>query len=281
MTDSIDKSFRIKESGLRALDGLRDYFVDVNRSDICAAAIRFFSESGGRASATGVADEPRPFDFCREPVRDVLNRSYQAGNTAAALRICCGGSEVDIPQHSSIKCHGLSGVAFHLTSRTYIILDLACDYHARLTSEGGRDWLIIYLLKEDEAVDQKEKGREANDMGRYLAERISAALGTELEKKSSNECVYNGEHCVIKSARRGNHLFGITKRMHNRLDTVLLAVETAPDDFDVYAIPMDILENECINTGENSGGGKVVSYHVDHAISLGNKIARVAVDRSF
>ena len=68
--------------------------------------------------------------------------------------------------------------------------------------------------------------------------------------------------------------------MHERLDVVILAVESSPNIFDVYSISMKNLIKECPTTGENSGKGKVVSYYVNNAISIGEKVQTIKIDLS-
>ncbi len=276
----MDKSFRIKEPGLKALDGLRDYFTDVNRSDICAAAIRFYAETGGADNKSDNTLSERPFDFCREPVRNILNDSYRAGSTTMNIRIFIGINEINISKFTIIKCDGISGVAFYITNRTSVTFDLAINYGAELSGEADTKLLTIFIKEEDEPMTEREKGRNANLMGRYIAGEIAEAIGTELESGLSNECSYKNKNCVIKTARIGNNLFGITKKMHERLGAVILAVETVPGDFDVFYILMENLMDEVSNTGEKSGRGKVISYNVSEAMDIGEKLISVQIDLS-
>lgn len=129
-------------------------------------------------------------------------------------------------------------------------------------------------------MNDSEKGRNANLMGRYIAREIADSIGTQLENKSSNECIYKNKKSVIKTSRLGNNLFGITKKMHERLDAVLLAIETNLHNFEVYYIPIDILLKNCTTTGDNSGKGKVISYNVYDAMKIGEKIISVEIDLS-
>ncbi len=279
MADGIVKSFRIKETGLRTLDSLRDYFSDVNRSDICAAAIHIYAESDDR-NDSHKKEDARPFDFCADPIRSILNESYRVGRTTTNIRIIFGENLIDISKFTQIKCSGLSSAVFYLTNKTTVTLDLASDIRAELAKDTGREILKIYLSEEDTIVQNRETGRIANRIGRYIAGKIAESLGTELISENSNECEYDGSRCVIKTARSGNNLFGITKRMHERLDNVLLAVESKLNNFDVYIIEMETLLSRCATTGENSGKGKVTSYAVYDAISLGKKIRTVEIDLS-
>lgn len=125
-----------------------------------------------------------------------------------------------------------------------------------------------------------EKGRNANRMGRYIAREIASEVGAKLKNKVSNECIYENEKSVIKTSRLGNNLFGITKKMHERLESVILAVETNLHYFDVYYIPMDMLLKYCTTTGDNSGKGKVISYNVYDAMKIGKKIKGIETDLS-
>ena len=47
-------------------------------------------------------------------------------------------------------------------------------------------------------MNDSEKGRNANLMGRYIAREIADSIGTQLENKSSNECIYKNKKSVIK-----------------------------------------------------------------------------------
>lgn len=129
-------------------------------------------------------------------------------------------------------------------------------------------------------MNNSEKGRNANRMGRYIAQEIAFEVGAKLKNKASNECIYENEKSVIKTSRLGNNLFGITKKMHERLESVILAVETNLHYFDVYYIPMDMLLKYCTTTGDNSGKGKVISYNVYDAMKIGKKIKGIETDLS-
>ena len=142
MPKGIDKSFRIQEPGLKALDGLRDYFTDTNRCEICAAALRFYYEKGGGIDrSTSILE--LPFDFCSEPIRSMLNESYKAGSTNTKLRIIIGKSEIEIAKNTTIKCTGLSSVIFSLANKTSVTLDLASAFNAELINENGEQIMTI------------------------------------------------------------------------------------------------------------------------------------------
>ena len=125
-----------------------------------------------------------------------------------------------------------------------------------------------------------ETGRIANSMGRYAAEVVADALETALETKNSNECIYAGTRCVIKTVRQGNKLFGITKKMHERLDAVILALEVTNGEFETYYLSLPDLMKFCTSTGEHSGKGKVFSYYVDEAISVAKQLKPIRIDLS-
>ena len=124
-------------------------------------------------------------------------------------------------------------------------------------------------------MNDAENGRRANKTGKHIAQEVAVALKVKLISEKSNECIYNGKCGVIKSASKGNGLFGITNRMHERIEMVILAVETEIHKFDVYLISLEKLIQNCMTTGERSGKGKVTSYRVSNATDLGNKILEI------
>ena len=161
---------------------------------------------------------------------------------------------------------------------------------------------IIYLLSSNEAVtsceesptlnkDEKEllnkderivsqdiySGRRGNEIGRLIGQAVSKELNIRLEP-GSNKGVFNGRIVVIKSARIGNNLFGITNRMAEEIEDVILAKEVSEGNFDLYTVPFNKIKDSGRPTrSKGSSSGKVTNFTVKDAISVGVKIDSVSI----
>lgn len=121
-----------------------------------------------------------------------------------------------------------------------------------------------------------ETGRAANEFGRFLGKMIADHFGIKLEA-NSNKGTFRNRRVVIKSARKNNTQFGITNRMLNEIQDVLLAKESSRNVFDLYIVPIE----KILDSGKPAGGknrNKVTNFSVAFAISNGEKIDTVNVD---
>jgi hypothetical protein len=83
----------------------------------------------------------------------------------------------------------------------------------------------------------RHTGAEASSYGHQCGERIATALGTYLTSTASNECMFNGERVVIKSARATTTKVGISYQMIETLDAVLGAFENSVGSYRVLRLP--------------------------------------------
>jgi hypothetical protein len=81
-------------------------------------------------------------------------------------------------------------------------------------------------------------GAEGNRYGRECGERIATALGAQRVSARSNECDFNGERVVIHCARLRTKTVRVTRRMVEKLQAVLGAVQREDGSYDVYRLAM-------------------------------------------
>lgn len=112
-------------------------------------------------------------------------------------------------------------------------------------------------------MQNADTGREASEEGKHIAWSVADAIGARLiEPDRSNRCEYQGMAAVIKSAQVGTRHIAITKSMFPALELVLLAVETIPCQFNVYAIPRQVLESKKRSAASRKGRETQWSFDV-------------------
>lgn len=119
-------------------------------------------------------------------------------------------------------------------------------------------------------VQDANSGRKANKLGRFLGKDVAEYLGIELED-GTNKGKFREKLIVIKSASKDNDRFGITNKMLNSIEGVIIAKESQEGFFDLYMVPIESI----IDTGRPAGGknkGKVTNFSVGDAISNSEKI---------
>ena len=115
-------------------------------------------------------------------------------------------------------------------------------------------------------------GAQADKLGRFIGQKISAFLGIKTGAKS-NEGTYKGERVVIKSARFDNPFYGITKQMLKRIKGIILAKEINHNGiFDIWKVSLSNIPPVSISKG------KTINFKVQDAMKNGWKIGRLKID---
>jgi len=140
--------------------------------------------------------------------------------------------------------------------------------------------LNLYInMKEDANMAQTtESGRRGNEVGRLIGKAVAVELSMRLEE-GSNKGIFKKRKAVIKSARIGNSQFGVTNRMLQEIQDIILAKEITENSFELYWVDCQKL----INTGKptaskGSSAGKVTNFSVTTAISAGELIGQVFIE---
>ncbi|WP_125559354.1 hypothetical protein [Pseudoalteromonas rubra] len=101
-------------------------------------------------------------------------------------------------------------------------------------------------------------GAAANDWGRQTARIIAEKLGTSIFSKMSNECAYKDSRVVIKCAKVDTNSVGVTYKMLERLDFVIGAFQQESGEFELYQLPVSIIERHMRGTASKGAAkGKV------------------------
>ena len=117
-------------------------------------------------------------------------------------------------------------------------------------------------------MQNKETGRQGNLFGRNIAKQYAEKSGLIL-KSNSNECLYNGEKSIIKSASENNSTVGICLTSLERVVNIILLKEISDNIFNVYLCEI----KECINDGRATASkGKAKNFSVNKIMKNGNQI---------
>lgn len=138
---------------------------------------------------------------------------------------------------------------------------------------------FCFNITEDNNMAQTtESGRRGNEIGRLIGQAVAVKLGIQL-KKGSNKGAFNGGKAVIKSARIGNSQFGITNRMLDEIQVVILAKETLENSFNLYKVDCKKLIGSGKPTAsKGNSAGKVTNFSVSSAISAGELIGQIIIE---
>jgi hypothetical protein len=96
------------------------------------------------------------------------------------------------------------------------------------TSGGGENYM----------PQDRQSGVRASRYGKECARRIAAAIGAQMIGRKSNECVWNGERALIKSAHRKTTSIGVLYHMTGKIDAVLGAFQGADESYRVMRLPI-------------------------------------------
>ena len=87
-------------------------------------------------------------------------------------------------------------------------------------------------------VQNQITGSAGNNFGREMARIVAKFLDTNLLSAKSNEIILDGKLFVIKSARRKTSSIGITEKMFNRLQGIIVALETDNGKYTLYKVDL-------------------------------------------
>jgi hypothetical protein len=122
-----------------------------------------------------------------------------------------------------------------------------------------------------------ESGRRENEVGRNIGKEVASMLGITREK-GSNKGVYHGKYIVIKSARLHNTQFGITNKMMNEVEVVILAKEISNYVFQLYPVDIHKIGAGKPTASKGNSAGKVTNFPIALAIEEGTTIGQIRID---
>lgn len=188
-----------------------------------------------------------------------------------------------------------------------VILRIPRDLHKKLdilAEQNGVDLeqYMIYLISSnqtvaslsgqhsDEGIEHRwnykknghgqdfNSGRRGNEVGRLIGQAVAEKLNMELQP-GSNKGEFRGKRVVIKSARLGNSLFGITNKMVEEIDSVILAREIREGQFELYISELNNIKDKGRPTrSKGASSGKVTSFSVSEIIKNGYKFDEIKID---
>lgn len=89
--------------------------------------------------------------------------------------------------------------------------------------------------------------------GRESGRIVAKFLDTNLLSAKSNEIILDGKHFVIKSARRKTPSIGITANLFDRLQGIIVALETENGKYILYKV--DLKMNPPLQTSFSKSSG--------------------------
>jgi hypothetical protein len=88
-------------------------------------------------------------------------------------------------------------------------------------------------------AQDRQSGLEASRYGRRCARLIAKAIGAEMVGNKSNECIWNGQPVVIKTAHCKTSSVGVLYHMVDRIKSVLGAFEEKDGSYRVMQLPIE------------------------------------------
>lgn len=88
-------------------------------------------------------------------------------------------------------------------------------------------------------AQDRQSGLEASRYGHRCARAIAKAIGAEMIGEKSNECIWNGQQVVIKTARSQTTSVGVLYHMVDRVKAVLGAFEQDDGSYRVMELPIE------------------------------------------
>jgi len=122
-----------------------------------------------------------------------------------------------------------------------------------------------------------ESGRLGNETGRFIGKEIAEHLGI-ITESGSNKGKFNGRNVVIKSARIGNTLYGITNKMVAEIDDVIIAKEVQKGRFDLYIVNFDKIKDRGSSSSSSGNKGRVTNYRINDAVNHGHKFDSINIE---
>jgi len=117
-------------------------------------------------------------------------------------------------------------------------------------------------------MQNTDTGRKGNMFGRCIAKQFAEQMGLVLNG-NSNECRYDEEDSVIKSARINNSKVGICITTLQKVENVILLKEVENNKFAVHICKIE----RCITDGKPTASkGKAKNFSVNTIIQNGKQI---------
>jgi len=88
-------------------------------------------------------------------------------------------------------------------------------------------------------AQDRQSGLEASRYGHRCARLIAKAIGAEMVGNKSNECMWNGQPVLIKTAHRQTTSVGVLYHMMDRIKAVLGAFEENDGSYRVMQLPIE------------------------------------------
>ena len=88
-------------------------------------------------------------------------------------------------------------------------------------------------------TQDQQSGLEASRYGHRCARLIAKAIGAEMVGNKSNECVWNGQPLVVKTAHSQTTSVGVLYHMMDRIKGVLGAFEQDDGAYRVMLLPIE------------------------------------------
>lgn len=104
-------------------------------------------------------------------------------------------------------------------------------------------------------VQNQITGADAVRNGFKIARIVAKFLDTNMLSAKSNEIILDGKPFIIKSARRKTSSIGITETMFDRLQGVIVALETDNGKYTLYKV--DLINNPSLQMRFSKSSGHV------------------------
>lgn len=88
-------------------------------------------------------------------------------------------------------------------------------------------------------TQNRERGAEAAKFGHPAAALIAEQIGAKKATAKNNEFNLNGKRVTIRTAHQGNKQVGILYSMLERVQSVIAAFETAPNEYELLSLSPD------------------------------------------
>jgi hypothetical protein len=124
----------------------------------------------------------------------------------------------------------------------------------------------------------RDSGAAGNDFGRSFAPRLANVLGARMVRTGSNECVYQNEHMVLKSARGRTRSIGVSYRMLDGLNAILAAFQDPEGAWRVFRVDAAEYRRSMRPTGSRGpSAGRVGVLDLNTIVRVGTLIGTFSV----
>ena len=124
-------------------------------------------------------------------------------------------------------------------------------------------------------TQDRESGAAAAHFGHKAAAAIGAKIGATKLSSRSKEFELNGKRVTIRTARKKTNDFGVLYAMLDRVESVIAAYETAPDEFELRSISPEVFREEMRDSPTGKGCVGLVQKKV--FVERGTFVAKVNI----